>query len=208
MMAVCWIFIRIFSASLSNIRQAIPMLNKKMLAAGVALALLQNLAAAADGAFGADSVSGEFGTGNKTKMVRAGLQWNWKDPWFKSNGTHLGGYWDATLAYWQENAYQGIADNKSSLVDIGITPVWRFENDSKKGLYGEAAVGAHLHSHIYNNNGRPFSTAFQFGDHIGVGYVTQDGWDIALKAQHFSNGAIKHPNPGMNMAVLKIGHAF
>jgi hypothetical protein len=188
------------------------MLNKKLsttlIAAGMLLALGQGTARASDEVFGADSVSGEFGTGNKTKMVRLGLQWDWKKEWFKSNGTHLGGYWDATIAGWQENAYQGVAGNTAHLVDIGITPVWRFESDSKKGFYGEAAVGAHLHSHIYNNNGRPFSTAFQFGDHIGVGYVTQDGWDIALKAQHFSNGAIKHPNPGMNMAVLKVAHSF
>jgi len=193
---------------LSYWERVIDMLNKKSLAAAILLALTQTPSFASDTVFGADSYSGEFATGNKTKIVRGGLQWNWAEEWFKSNGTHLGGYWDATIAQWQGNAYQGVAGAKQNITDIGITPVWRFQNDSKKGLYAEGAVGFHLLSHVYNNNGRGFSTAFQFGDHLGVGYVFDNGWDLALKAQHFSNGAIKHPNPGVNLAVLKLGHAF
>ncbi|MFZ6775118.1 acyloxyacyl hydrolase, partial [Undibacterium sp. SXout7W] len=61
---------------------------------------------------------------------------------------------------------------------------------------------------IYNNNGRQFSTNFQFGDHIGVGYVLNNGWDLSFKIQHYSNGGVKHPNPGGNFAVIKAGMAF
>ncbi|MDY7540267.1 acyloxyacyl hydrolase [Undibacterium sp. RTI2.1] len=154
-----------------------------------------------------DSASLEFATGNKTKMVRGGAQWNWDQQWFKSNGTNLSGYWDATLADWQENNYQGHGV-KQSLIDAGITPVFRLQNDSKKGLYGEAGIGLHMLSEIYDNNGRTFSTNFQFGDHIGVGYVLTNGWDIAFKIQHYSNGGVKHPNPGVNFAVVKAGYAF
>lgn len=154
-----------------------------------------------------DSASLEFATGNKTKMLRLGLQSNWDNKWFASNGTHLGGYWDGTLAQWQGNNFQGKGGTQN-LTDIGITPVFRFQNDSKKGLYGEAAIGLHVLSEIYDNNSRHFSTNFQFGDHIGIGYVTQTGWDISLKIQHYSNGGIKHPNPGVNFAVLKAGYAF
>ncbi len=184
------------------------MLNKKILAAGVVLLLAQASSFAADTFLGADSVSGEFGTGNKSKLARLGLQYDWGTQWFKSNGTHLGGYWDVTIADWHNTAYRGVQGATQNLVDIGLTPVFRFESDSKKGFYGEAAIGFHLMSHIYDNNGRPFSTAFQFGDHIGVGYVFDSGWDVSLKAQHFSNGGIKHPNPGANLAVLKVGHSF
>ncbi|MES2070328.1 MAG: acyloxyacyl hydrolase [Pseudomonadota bacterium] len=184
------------------------MLNKKIVAAGVALLLAQASSFAADSVFGADSVSGEFATGNKTKMARAGLQWNWDKQWFKSNGTHLGGYWDATVAQWQGDAYQGVSGSKQNITDLGFTPVFRFEADNKKGFYSEAAIGFHLFSQVYDNNGRKFSTAFQFGDHIGVGYVFDGGWDLGFKVQHFSNGAIKKPNPGVNFAVLKLAHSF
>lgn len=159
-------------------------------------------------AWAADSGSLEFATGNKTKMLRAGAQWTWDKQWFASNGSHLGGYWDATLALWQGNQYQGISGAHQNLTDIGITPVFRLQNDSKRGWYSEAGIGAHLLSELYDNNGRRFSTNFQFGDHIGVGYVLNNGWDLSLKIQHYSNGGIKHPNPGVNYAVLKAGYAF
>ncbi|MFZ6876407.1 acyloxyacyl hydrolase [Undibacterium sp. Di27W] len=154
-----------------------------------------------------DSASLEFATGNKTKMLRAGLQSNWDNQWFSSNGTHVGGYWDYILAEWRGNNFQGKGGTQN-LTDIGVTPVFRFQNDSKKGFYGEAGIGLHMLSEIYDNNSRHFSTNFQFGDHIGVGYVTKDGWDLSFKIQHYSNGGIKHPNPGVNFAVLKAGYAF
>jgi lipid A 3-O-deacylase len=176
--------------------------NTKPLLLGIALLFAHTAS------FAVDSMSGEFGTGNKSQLYRVGVQSDWDQQWFQSNGTHLGGYWDATIAEWQNNAYRGVSGAQQNITDIGLTPVFRFESDSKKGFYSEIAVGFHLMSHIYNNNGRPFSTAFQFGDHLGVGYVFNNGWDIALKAQHFSNGAIKHPNPGANLAVIKIAHSF
>jgi lipid A 3-O-deacylase len=154
-----------------------------------------------------DSASLEFATGNKTQMIRAGAQWNWKSEWFKSDNKHLGAYWDGTIAYWKGNNFRKTGETQT-LTDLGITPVFRYQNNSKKGFYAEAGIGLHLLSETYDNNGRSFSTRFQFGDHIGVGYVTKSGWDLAFKVQHYSNGAIKQPNPGVNYAILKAGFAF
>jgi hypothetical protein len=150
-----------------------------------------------------DSVSLEYGTGNVTRLARAALQWDWGSAWFDSNGTHLGGYWDLSLADWQGRAWDGVDGHDKNLTDIGITPVFRFENDSKQGFYGEAGVGAHLLSRLYDNNKRDFSTDFQFGDHIGFGYEMKN-WSVGIKLQHFSNGGIKHPNPGANFAVFGV----
>jgi len=150
-----------------------------------------------------DSASIEYGTGNLTRLARVAMQWDWNKAWFDSNGTHLGGYWDLSLAEWQGRAWDGIDGNDKDLTDVGITPVFRFENDSKQGFYAEAGVGAHLLSHLYDNNRRDFSTAFQFGDHIGIGYEMKN-WSFGIKLQHFSNGAIKHPNPGANFAVFGV----
>jgi lipid A 3-O-deacylase len=93
-------------------------------------------------------------------------------------------------------------------VDIGFTPVFRYENKSKLGLYAEIGIGAHLLSHTYNNNDDGLSTAYQFGDHIGVGYVFNKNWEVALKMQHFSNGGIKKPNSGVDYGVLKVAYRF
>ena len=155
-----------------------------------------------------DSTSLELATGNKTQMARVGAQWNWDNKWFQSNGTHLSGYWDLTAAEWRQNRYQNIPGNTENIYDIGVTPVFRFQKDSKLGFYGEGGVGAHYLSDRYDNNSRKFSTKFEFGDHIGIGYIFSSKWEVAFKLQHFSNGGIKKPNSGANFAVIKAAYQF
>ena len=140
-------------------------------------------------------------------MLRVGAQWKWGRTWWQSNGAHLGGYWDATLAQWRGNHYQN-TDATQNITDIGLTPVFRFQSDTLKGWYGEAGIGAHLLSHLYDNNGRRLSTAFEFGDHIGVGYVFTNNLDLGVKYQHFSNGGIKEPNNGVNFTVVRVSYSF
>jgi len=154
-----------------------------------------------------DSVSFEAGTGNSTQIARVGAQWRWDQQWFKSNGTHLGGYWDLSLSQWRGNRYQG-RQASQNITDIGITPVFRFQADSLKGWYVEGGVGAHYLSDLYDNAGRQMSTRFEFGDHVGMGYVFANKLDVGLRLQHFSNGGIKHPNDGVNFAVLRAAYQF
>jgi len=155
-----------------------------------------------------DSVSLEAGTGNRSTFVRAGIQSDWESRWFQSNGTHLGGYWDLTAAQIRQNRYQNIPGNTRNLYDVGLTPVLRFQRDDKLGWYAEGGIGAHYFSSLYDNNDRQFSTRFQFGDHIGIGYVFSNKWDVGAKIQHFSNGSIKQPNDGANFAILKAAYRF
>ncbi len=48
------------------------------------------------------------------------------------------------------------------------------------------------------------------GDHVGVGYAfgAARNDEIALRAEHFSNAGIKHPNPGQNFLELRYTHYF
>ncbi|MES2932456.1 MAG: acyloxyacyl hydrolase [Pseudomonadota bacterium] len=158
--------------------------------------------------YAADSASLELGSGNLTHIARLGLQSQWQKRWFQSNGTHLGGYWDVTLARWRAAKHQGADNAGQTIWDLGITPVLRFQPDTGKGPYAEAGIGAHLLSDLYDNDGRRFSTRFQFGDHIGFGYVFQSGLDLSLKIQHFSNCSIKQPNPGTLFTALKVAYSF
>jgi lipid A 3-O-deacylase len=158
--------------------------------------------------FAVDAASLEFATGNKSKIARVGVQWDWANQWFSSNDTQLGGYWDLTGAQIRQNRYQDIPGNEKDIYDLGITPVFRFQGTDKLGFYAEAGIGAHVFSSLYDNNHRRFSTAFEFGDHIGVGYVFSNKLELGLKVQHFSNGGIKHPNSGANFAVAKVAYHF
>lgn len=155
-----------------------------------------------------DSASIELGTGNQTKILRLGLQWKWERTWWRSNGTHLGGYWDATIAQWRGDRFRNIPGANQRITSVGITPVFRFQKDSGKGPYAEAGVGMHLLSELYDNDDRQLSTRFQFGDHVAVGYVFTGGLDLKLKLQHFSNGGIKQPNDGVNYAIISAAFPF
>lgn len=169
-----------------------------------ALLALPTLATAAS----IDGASFEAGSGSKVDMVRFGVQSNWERRWFQSNGTHLAAYWDATLQQWRGTQYRGNPGQRQHITSIGITPVFRLRADDGKGWYVEGGIGAHLMSEVYNNASNELSTAFQFGDHIGAGYVFNNGWEAALKLQHFSNGGIKRPNDGVNFVVLKVARSF
>lgn len=158
--------------------------------------------------FAVDSVSLEAGGGEKVSLARVGVQWDWDKQWFKSNDSFIGGYWDLTAQQWHEKRFQDRPGASRTISSIGITPVFRYQNTNKKGFYAEAGIGAHLFSHLYDNDGKQESTAFLFGDHLGIGYVFTNGIDLSLKLQHFSNGGIKEPNDGVNFSVLKLGYHF
>ena len=155
-----------------------------------------------------DSVSGEFATGDKTKMLRIGVQSDWSARWFQSNGTHLSGYWDASIARWRGNAYRDVSGATQNITDIGFTPVFRFQRDDKKAWYAEGGIGVHHLSDRYDNDGHQLSTRFQFGDHIGLGYVFDNRWELGMKIQHFSNGGYKKPNSGVDFIEVKASYHF
>jgi lipid A 3-O-deacylase len=182
------------------------MFAKKLIAAAAAM-LAVYAAQAAEGSV-IDSVAVDYGSSAKVSMVRLGVQKDWQARWFQSNGTHLGGYWDASFGYWRETQYRNVPGAHESLTDIGFTPVFRWENDNQKGIYYEGGIGVHRLSELYNNDTYRLSTLFQFGDHIGIGYVFDNKWEVGAKIQHFSNGGYRKPNTGVNFVELKASYHF
>ena len=159
-------------------------------------------------AVGLDGASLEVGGGNKVDMLRLGLQSNWERHWFASNGTYLGGYWDAALTEWRDNAYHNVHGQHQYITIVGLTPVFRLQSDDGKGWYADGGIGINLMSRLYNNNDDYLSTAFQFNDQLGAGYVFDRGWDLGVKLEHFSNGGIKKPNSGVNLVLLRLARQF
>lgn len=155
-----------------------------------------------------DSAAVEVGAGAKVQMIRLSAQKNWQRSWFESNGTHLSGYWDANLAQWRGNAFQNVPGQHQNITVVNLTPVFRFERSDKLGWYGEGGIGVSLLSERYDNDDNRLSTHFQFGDHIGAGYVFANQWELGAKIQHYSNGGYKKPNSGVNWFVLKLARHF
>jgi lipid A 3-O-deacylase len=155
-----------------------------------------------------DSVAVEAGGGEHVQVLRWSGQKNWNKNWLPTSGYHLSGYWDANVAYWRANRWLDVPNNRHNLAVIGLTPVFRWEADDKLGLYAEAGIGAALFSDVYRNTHRQLSTAYEFADHIGVGYVLANKWELSARLQHYSNGGIKHPNGGVNLALVKVAYHF
>lgn len=171
--------------------------------------LLPVAAPAQTAAFGGlfDSVSLEYGANSKQELARVAFQSNFNRRWRAHNGRHIGGYWDTNFAVWRLKAYENVPGRHKNIGVIGFTPVLRYQNDSGLGWYVEGGVGVSLLSTLYKNRDKEMSTAFQFSDHLGVGYTTAR-WDIGMKLQHYSNASIKSPNAGANWIVLKAAYKF
>lgn len=176
-------------------------LNFPLLAAGLVLA------AATFPAYAVDGVGLEFGTGNSTQFVRGSLKWNFQRALYESERLAIKGYWDLSLAQWRGNRFQGQPGEHQNLTEIGITPMFRFQRPGSK-FYGEAGIGAHLLSELYDNNDRKLSTALEFGSKLGIGYQLSPRADVGLSIQHYSNGGIKHPNSGVNFVSMKVSYYF
>lgn len=175
--------------------------------AGVSLAFAFAIAASA--AHAVDSVAIEYGTGNRTDITRVSAQWNWKKPLWTSSQTELTGHWDANATYWHGSRFNNVPGSEQNFYSLGITPVLRLQGlNSRTGPYGEAGLGAHYFSDLYNNNGSQLSTHYQFGTLLGVGYRFSNKLDLGLRIQHFSNGGFKQPNTGVNLAIVRAAYRF
>jgi len=172
-------------------------MNKKLLgSAGAALFAFSMYAHAIDG------MSVEAGSGtNSVDLWRIGAQWNWQKQWLRGPEWHVGGYWDAQIGQWH---------GASHITDLSLTPTFRLERNTGYGAYLEGAIGFHYLSGKNISASKQFSTNFQFGDHIGAGYCFGDKgqYDLGLRLQHLSNAGIKHPNPGINFAILRFQYNF
>jgi len=142
-----------------------------------------------------DGIALEVGHGDdSTSLIRFAITDSWRKREPAPREWRLAGYWEFSAGLW---------DNKDeSTAEIGITPVFRIERNR---LYLEGAIGVHLvTTHISAQ--RVFSTAFQFGTHVGAGYRFGPAlrYDLGLRVQHISNGGLREPNPGIDFVTVRL----
>lgn len=154
---------------------------------------------------GLDMVELVGGTGESTDHGRLAMHWN------------LGSYRlfkkDFKLTLAGSYAFYGLAGENSSgsseLKDIGLTPTVLY--NFKRGIFGlkpfiEGGIGFHYLTET-DITLKDLSTHFQFGDHISIGVEFGKRLDYRVNYlfQHFSNGGIEAPNPGINFHMLSFG---
>ena len=156
-----------------------------------------------------DSFAVELGRATSDGVDRVGVAagWDWQRPLLQMSDWQIGGFWVASLSYWNRGDVP--PGKNEDITEIGFTPVFRIQPNSKVGLYGEAGIGLHLMSKTQLGN-KQMSTAFQFGDHIGFGYRfgRQSAFDLNYRFQHLSNAHIKTPNAGINFHEVRLLYHF
>jgi lipid A 3-O-deacylase len=152
---------------------------------------------AAQPARAVDGVSMELGYNDDVRMWRAGVQRKWERRWWRGGRWELGGYWDLSAGGWRIG--------EQTILDLGLTPVFRLEGTAPGSPYLEAAIGFHVISDLQIEHARSFSTRVQFGDHVGAGmrFGPRERYDVGLRLQHLSNGGIRKPNPGIDFLQLR-----
>ena len=139
-------------------------------------------------------------------MLRIGAQWQWSGRWLQGEHAHSGGFWDLGVARWRSETAPGQSD---SLTEISLTPVFRVQANGLRGAYLEGGIGVHLLSATSLGNKR-YSTAFQFGEHLGFGYRfgARGALDLGYRYQHISNADIKIPNNGADFHQVRLQYWF
>lgn len=151
-----------------------------------------------------DAAFVQWGSNTGAKTATVGLIWDGRNVWLPFGTTRLSYYTELSLGHWRAEGASG--SKHSSHAEFGLTPTLRLEPLNSFGLFAELGIGAHLITPNYRRSNKRFSTAFNFGDHIGIG-VRPESWkgaEISLRFQHFSNAGIKQPNPGENFLQLRI----
>lgn len=150
-----------------------------------------------------DAVFLQAGRAGETSTLTIGLQWDWQRRWQLGEGGRLSGYNEVSLGHWRADNGGGSA----IVTQIGFTPTVRYwPGGDTTGWFYEAAIGINALTPVYRTREKRFSTAFNFGDHIGFGHRSNgaSGWEWSLRFQHFSNAGIDQPNPGENFVQLRL----
>lgn len=171
---------------------------KSSLAAAPSVALAMALFAApatATDLYTAPSIGLRLGAGDHYQ--RAELAWESPSFWTYrfEGGSRLDIVGELGAAYWHASGSR----HPSSAWQFSATPLLRWTWSDR--YYVEAGVGATVFSRT-DFADKNLSTAFQFGDHIGIGMHLTSESRLSLRLSHYSNAGIKRPNPGLNILQL------
>jgi lipid A 3-O-deacylase len=150
----------------------------------------------------------EGGISDDSRSLVAGVAWTWVQPskWGAGNAS---GYLETSLGEWACHRAAGEHYHGCSM-QVGLTPVIRYEPSWWEHWYMELGIGVDVVAPAWKTDRRRFASEFNFGDHVGLGRkFGDDGRDeIELRAEHYSNGGYKNPNPGENWFQLRYMHWF
>lgn len=135
-----------------------------------------------------------------------GLVW----PWSWQHATASGVWSGSTETYlgrWSANFDGGRID----VDQVGVVPLLRYRGaDGASPWFAEGGIGLVYMSRLFEIPRKRFSTRLNFADTVGLGrsFGERRQHEVSLRLTHFSNGGMKHPNPGQNVVGLKYAYLF
>jgi lipid A 3-O-deacylase len=177
---------------------------KKMLTGlvGLALAATASLASAQSSEGTQGGVSVHYGIGDHYQRLTINYEtasvWTYQ---FGGNWGRLDLTPELGASYWKASGSR----SPGHVWQLNAIPMFRWWTGER--FYIEAGIGATLFSstRFADEN---ISTAFQFGDHIGMGFLVTPNNRIGVRYSHFSNASIKRPNPGLDVVQLTYTYQF
>lgn len=143
---------------------------------------------------------------DSARALSVGAVWPWS--WQRQvRGGRLEGITEAYVSRWS------VKDNggRAGFTHFGVVPLLRYRFDEGRSpWFVEAGVGLTYMDRTYRTSEKQFSTRFNFADVLGAGrnFGDRQRQEVSLRLTHFSNGGLKHPNPGMNLVRLRYGVMF
>lgn len=158
-----------------------------------------------------------------SNALRLSVTRPWKRRWFDGGGAHLTGYWEASLARFEnEVAHLPADDGTAHLWNVAIAPVFRLQftpswnrSDARSGTYFapflDLGVGVSFMSDREFRTGkqrsRPLGSYFQFEDRGSVG-LKIGRWEVAYQRMHYSNLNFASENHGIDAHLLLVRGAL
>ena len=151
----------------------------------------------------ADAMALQVGAGNHVDVTGLGWEVPLSDACNDSSRLHGG-------LLFRLDGWRGNDPGGRQLLDASVTPFLRYELGRPLGtpLYVEGGIGVNALSSTRVDEARQFSTAFQFGEFIGVGMRSSRNGQFGARLQHVSNGGIKQPNDGLTYGMVFFNYRF
>ncbi len=143
----------------------------------------------------------QVGRGEDVDSLAIGLQWAWRDPQQHVAGGSWTGYTELLIGRWST---RGSERDRTNSTQIGLSPTVRYNFFRWPAWFVEGAISINAIAPAFRNGDKEFSTVFNFGEHLGIGFRTAGNWEWILRYQHLSNGGLRKPNPGQDFIQLRV----
>jgi hypothetical protein len=139
---------------------------------------------------------------SSTHSVTAGAMWTW-DWQGRFGNTEATALTEFYVSRWSGRG--------EPVTQAALVPLVRLRLDhGRSPWFMEGGIGVSMMDKLYRNDGKEFSTRFNFVDVFAVGRSlgADRRSELSVRVAHISNANLKQPNPGQNFLQLRYAVKF